>query len=511
MKALNALRISGREVFPIVEGGKGVSVSNGRSCGAFAASGCVGTFSGVNADFFDDDGRIVPQVYRGKTRRDRYEELVAFAIRGGIAQARVAYETSGGRGRIHMNVLWEAAASAARSCTAILEGAKGLIHGITCGAGMPYRVAEIASRFGVYCYPIVSSARAFRALWKRAYHSFRDVVWAASSTRIPGLPAATTALSNSEDPLRPEDPVAARHRTAPRTCGNSASTTRRSSWPAASGTCASGRTGSTIPTSGPIAFQFGTRPLLTKESPVSDGWKRALLMLKPGDVTPQSLQPDRLLLLGGQQRLPSRTDRAQRAAGRLQPRAGRRTRPRRSRSAPAGAPSTSPRPTTRRAAAWLAAGLHRGAAHAGFDAGLRVAGEVGGDPDRSAGLHGLPQRLPVQQLGGKRERHHRQAGRPALVLHPEDPAGDRPRRRCRAQPDVRRPQRLSLRAPIRSIRTASCRPSSSWWSASAPATRRRMRCRERCAPARRKTAVKPMGYGIILSESRRRTSGRERR
>src|SRR5579884_2656489 len=34
----------------------------------------------------------------------------------------------------------------------------------------------------------------------------------------------------------------------------------------------------------PMAFQFGTRPLLTKESPISDAWKRKLLTLGEGDV-----------------------------------------------------------------------------------------------------------------------------------------------------------------------------------------------------------------------------------
>ena len=38
------------------------------------------------------------------------------------------------------------------------------------------------------------------------------------------------------------------------------------------------------PELGPIAFQFGTRPLLTQESPISPGWKQRLLTLKPGDV-----------------------------------------------------------------------------------------------------------------------------------------------------------------------------------------------------------------------------------
>ncbi len=38
------------------------------------------------------------------------------------------------------------------------------------------------------------------------------------------------------------------------------------------------------PELGPVAFQFGTRPLLTKESPISDVWKQKLLTLKQGDV-----------------------------------------------------------------------------------------------------------------------------------------------------------------------------------------------------------------------------------
>ena len=69
MKPLKSLIVSGREVLPLVEGGKGISVSNGESSGAWAASGGVGTFSGVNADSLDEEGRRKPQVYYGKTRR----------------------------------------------------------------------------------------------------------------------------------------------------------------------------------------------------------------------------------------------------------------------------------------------------------------------------------------------------------------------------------------------------------------------------------------------------------
>jgi len=38
------------------------------------------------------------------------------------------------------------------------------------------------------------------------------------------------------------------------------------------------------PDLGPIAFQFGSRPLLTQESPIGEAWKRRLMTLKEGDV-----------------------------------------------------------------------------------------------------------------------------------------------------------------------------------------------------------------------------------
>ena len=107
MISLKPILISGREVLPLIEGGKGISVSNGQSSGAWAAAGGVGTFSAVNADSYDENGNVIPIIYQGKTRRERHEELIQNAIKGGITQARRAYETSTGNGRVHMNVLWE--------------------------------------------------------------------------------------------------------------------------------------------------------------------------------------------------------------------------------------------------------------------------------------------------------------------------------------------------------------------------------------------------------------------
>jgi nitronate monooxygenase len=278
---LKSLLISGREVLPLVEGGKGISISNGESSGAWAACGGVGTFSGVNADSQDARGRFIPQNYFGRTRRERHEELVAYSIAGGIYQARLAHERSNGQGRIHMNVLWEMAA-AERILHGVLEGAKGLIHGVTCGAGMPYKIAEICAHYGVHYYPIVSSARAFRALWKRAYHKFRD--WLGGVVyEDPWLAGGHNGLSNSEDPEKPEVPFprVRELRQMMRDWGLGMTPIFMAGgvwW------LKEWRDWLDNPELGPMAFQFGTRPLLTKESPISEAWKRKLLTLREGDV-----------------------------------------------------------------------------------------------------------------------------------------------------------------------------------------------------------------------------------
>jgi NAD(P)H-dependent flavin oxidoreductase YrpB (nitropropane dioxygenase family) len=288
VKALKKLMISGREVLPLVEGGKGIAVSSGLSAGAWAAAGAVGTFSGVNADFYDETGRMVEVTYKGKTRGERHLELIDYAIKGGTAQARIAHEVSGGEGRIHMNVLWEMG-----GCERILEGiltqAKGLIHGVTCGAGMPYRLAEIAARYGVYYYPIVSSARAFRALWKRAYHKSKE--WLGGVVyEDPWLAGGHNGLSNSENPRHPEPPYprVAELRREMNALGLSETPVVM-----AGGVWSLSDWEDWIdnPEIGPLAFQFGTRPLLTRESPIPEAWKKRLLTLDPGDVLLHRFSP----------------------------------------------------------------------------------------------------------------------------------------------------------------------------------------------------------------------------
>lgn len=288
LKAINAIRMGGVEVLPLVEGGKGVAVSSGATCGAWAASGGVGTFSAVNADSYDSDGKPIPQLYHGKTRRDRHEELVRYAIDGAITQAKRAWEMAGGKGRIHANILWEMG-GAERVARGMLEGARGLIHGITCGAGMPYRLSDIAREYGVHYYPIVSSARAFNALWKRAYSKTRE--WLGGVVyEDPWLAGGHNGLSNSEDPKKPEAPYARvlklRQQMREFGLGDTPIIMAGGVW-----WLEEWEDWIDNPELGPVAFQFGTRPLLTRESPIPDAWKQRLLTLKKGDILLQPFSP----------------------------------------------------------------------------------------------------------------------------------------------------------------------------------------------------------------------------
>jgi nitronate monooxygenase len=278
---IKSFTVSGLECLPIIEGGKGVGVTTGLTAGHFAKAGAVGTFSGVNADYVDENGKYFPLVYKTHTRRERHEELVANSILGGISQARIARDISGKLGRIHMNVLWEMG-GAERILHGILDGAKGMIHGITCGAGMPYRLSEIAEKYNVYYYPIVSSMRAFRALWKRSYHKaialLGGVVY-----ECPWRAGGHNGLSNAEDPNAYEDPYprVAEIRTFMNSVG-----LNQVPIIMAGGVWNLAEFDHWLdnPEIGPIVFQFGTRPIVTQEYPVPLSWKKKLLSLKKGDI-----------------------------------------------------------------------------------------------------------------------------------------------------------------------------------------------------------------------------------
>lgn len=288
-KGLKPIMYGGREVWPIVEGGKGVAATNHASSGAWAAAGGIGTVSAVNADSYDAEGKIIPQVYHALTRRERHEELIRYAIDGAVEQVRRAYDISNGKGAININVLWEMG-GAQQVLEGVLEKTKGLVTGVTCGAGMPYRLSEIAAHFNVNYLPIVSSGRAFRALWKRAYHKVSELL-AAVVYEDPWLAGGHNGLSNAEDPLSPEDPYP--RVKALRDVMRNEGISDDVPIVMAGGVWYLREWDNWIdnPELGQIAFQFGTRPLLTHESPIPQAWKDALRELEPGDVLLHRFSP----------------------------------------------------------------------------------------------------------------------------------------------------------------------------------------------------------------------------
>ncbi|MDP3781699.1 MAG: nitronate monooxygenase [Sphingopyxis sp.] len=288
-KGLKPILYGGREVWPLVEGGKGVSATNHMSSGAWAAAGGIGTVSAVNADSYDAEGKIVPQVYKSLTRKERHEELTHYGIEGAVAQVERAYEVSGGKGAININVLWEMG-GAQQILEGVLARTKGMVAGVTCGAGMPYKLSEIAERHNVMYLPIISSARAFRALWKRAYHKVPHLLGAVVY-EDPWLAGGHNGLSNAEDPLVPQDPY-------PRVKALRDVMTAEGIADSVPIVMAGGvwylrdwENWIDNPELGQIVFQYGTRPLLTEESPIPQAWKDRLRTLDDGDVLLHRFSP----------------------------------------------------------------------------------------------------------------------------------------------------------------------------------------------------------------------------
>ena len=224
------------------------------------------------------------------TRRERHEELIKYAIDGAVAQVQRAYEMASGKGAININVLWEMG-GAQRVLHGVLERTKGLVTGVTCGAGH----AVQAQRDRGVLRRQLSADHQLRARLQRACGSApitrpRNGLrrW---STRTRGWPAGTTACRNAEDPRAPQDPYprVAALRATMRENGIADSVPivmaggvwRLDEW----------ENWIDNPELGQIVFQFGTRPLLTQESPIPPEWKARLMTLEEGDVLLHRFSP----------------------------------------------------------------------------------------------------------------------------------------------------------------------------------------------------------------------------
>jgi NAD(P)H-dependent flavin oxidoreductase YrpB (nitropropane dioxygenase family) len=122
-------------------------------------------------------------------------------IDGAVEQVKRAYEISGGKGAININVLWEM--GGAQPCWRRAGAHQRLVTGVTCGAGMPYKLSEIAAH---EVQRLLLAHHQLGARLSRAVEAglfTRCPEWLAAVVyEDPWLAGGHNGLSNAEDPLK---------------------------------------------------------------------------------------------------------------------------------------------------------------------------------------------------------------------------------------------------------------------------------------------------------------------
>lgn len=158
------LRLKGRELLPIVQGGMGVGVSAHRLAGSVARENAVGTIASV------DLRRLHPDLME---RTQRTRDLSGCALKAAINEAnlvaldrevRAAKEIAGGRGAVAVNVMRAVSEYTAYARQACASGADAIVM----GAGLPLDLPEIAAGYPqVALIPILSDVRGIALVLKK--------------------------------------------------------------------------------------------------------------------------------------------------------------------------------------------------------------------------------------------------------------------------------------------------------------------------------------------------------
>ncbi|TAH10126.1 MAG: nitronate monooxygenase [Curvibacter sp.] len=159
---LGALRIAGRTLLPIVQGGMGIGISGNRLAGSVAALGGMGTLSSVDLrrhhpDLMDQTRDLPP----GDVAKSGINEANLIAIDREIKAARAR---TGGRGLLAINVM-RAVSEYAANVTKALECG---IDAVVVGAGLPLDLPDLAKDHPkAALIPILSDARGVQLLVKK--------------------------------------------------------------------------------------------------------------------------------------------------------------------------------------------------------------------------------------------------------------------------------------------------------------------------------------------------------
>lgn len=156
------LRLAGRDVLPIVQGGMGVGVSAHRLAGSVAACGAVGTISAVDLRRHHPDlMAATTHIGTGAQAKEKIDTANLIALEREI---RAALALAGGRGLLAVNVMRAVAQYAPyvrRACEAGIDA-------VVVGAGLPLDLPELAADFPrVALVPILSDARGVALILKK--------------------------------------------------------------------------------------------------------------------------------------------------------------------------------------------------------------------------------------------------------------------------------------------------------------------------------------------------------
>jgi nitronate monooxygenase len=152
------LRIRGRAVLPIVQGGMGVGISAHRLAGSVAREGAVGTLSSIDLRRHHPDLMTLTAHTRDRTLIERMN-LVALE-----REVRAALKLADGHGLIAVNVMHAVSQYADYVRSACDSGA----HAIVVGAGLPLDLPDLTIDYpDVAMIPILSDARGIAVVLKK--------------------------------------------------------------------------------------------------------------------------------------------------------------------------------------------------------------------------------------------------------------------------------------------------------------------------------------------------------
>ena len=162
---LPPLRLAGRTLLPIVQGGMGVGISAHRLAGSVAAVGGVGTLSAVDLRRHHPD--LMERTRGLATGADAKEAINAANLEAVEREIAAARRLSGGRGLLAMNVM--RAVSDYTAC--VRRSLRAGIDAIVVGAGLPLDLPELAADHpAVALVPILSDSRGVNLVvrkWER--------------------------------------------------------------------------------------------------------------------------------------------------------------------------------------------------------------------------------------------------------------------------------------------------------------------------------------------------------